>query len=78
MEISEIIPFAMGERNKGSLNQILGAFKALSELTGQFYDTSKLFLLPPNVSDVNNLKEAIFHSQDSDYMFYSQSFCHSL
>lgn len=70
MEISEIIPFAMGERNKGSLNQILGAFKALSELTGQFYDTSKLFLLPPNVFDVNNLKEAIFYSQDSDYMSF--------
>lgn len=67
MEVSEIIPFALGERNKGSLNQILGAFKALSELTGQSYDTDKLFLLPKNVSEVNDLKEAVFYTQFSDY-----------
>ena len=60
MEVSDIIPFALGERNRGFLNQILGAFKALSELTGQSYEVNKLFVLPEGVSDVNDLKEAIF------------------
>ncbi len=71
MEVSDIIPFALGERNRGFLNQILGAFKALSELTGQSYEVNKLFVLPEGVSDVNDLKEAIFYSQYNDYT----SFC---
>ncbi len=67
MESGEIIPFALGERNKGCLNQILGAFKALAELTGGVYELDRLFMLPKNVSNVEDMKEAVFYSQFESY-----------
>ncbi|MBQ8661084.1 MAG: hypothetical protein IJ482_02005, partial [Alphaproteobacteria bacterium] len=67
MESREIVPFALGERNKGDLNQILGAFKALADLTGQQYDSDRLFMLPENVSNVGDMKDAFFYSQFESY-----------
>lgn len=67
MESREIVPFALGERNKGYLNQILGAFKALADLTGQQYDSDRLFMLPENVSNVGDMKDAFFYSQFESY-----------
>lgn len=67
MNNSEIIPFSLGTPDRGFRNQVLGAFKALSELTGLQYDAGKLFLLPKGVSDYAALTEACFYSKYPSY-----------
>lgn len=67
MKISELIPFTLGERNVGYRNQILGAFKALSELTGRQYEVGQLFMLPKNVAKYEDMNEAVIYSQYADY-----------
>lgn len=77
MNNSEIIPFSLGTPDRGFRNQVLGAFKALSELTGLQYDADKLFLLPKGVKDHTTLTEAYFYSKYSSYeAFRKEHICY--
>ncbi len=67
MQNSEIIPFSLATPDRGFRNQILGAFKALSDLTGVQYDVENLFLLPNGAENYASLNEACFYSQYPSY-----------
>ena len=67
METTEITAFALGTPNVGYLNQLYGAFRALSELLGTSQKKEKMFLLPKGISDVSDLKDTVSFSKYADY-----------
>ncbi len=67
METTEITAFALGTPNIGYLNQILGAFRAISELLGTSQKKEEMFLLPKEINDVSDLKDTISFSKYADY-----------
>ena len=66
-DYADLTAFAMGTPDRGFLNQILGALRAISELTGLPEGAGHCFLLPEGVEDVSQLKESIFYSQFKNY-----------
>lgn len=67
METTEITAFALGTPNAGELNQLYGAFRALSELLGTSQKKERMFLLPKGMSDVSDLKDTVSFSKYADY-----------
>ena len=65
--------FALGTPNVGELNQIYGAFEALSELTGNQYAEKDMFLLPTDVDMINDLKEQLSYSKFKNYEQYKKT-----
>lgn len=67
MSYTNITAFAVATPDAGCRNQILGAFRALSGLTGQTCDPEKMFVLPENVQSIYNLKESLQLTQINNY-----------
>lgn len=67
MESENIVPFALATVDAGYRNQILGAFRAISELTGNEYDVNHLFILPKNCDSFDKLKIPLCASQFRSY-----------
>lgn len=61
----EIIAFPTP--NLGFRNQLLGAVRAISELRGIKFENTKCFLLPPDVSDIEDFADALLPSKFKDY-----------
>ena len=67
MEKTDFDVMAWGTANRGYLNQIYGAFKALEDLTGDTYDYDNAFLLPAGINNVRDLKENMNLSKFPNY-----------
>lgn len=64
---TEIAAFALATPNIGYQNQVLGAFKAISDLTGQKYDFDSMFLLPKNIKNPSEIRETVVCSKFPSY-----------
>ena len=71
MDNENIIPFTIAPIDTGCRNQILGAFRAISELTGNQYDFEKLFVLPKDCENFASIKTPLNASQFSSYKEFS-------
>lgn len=67
-----ITAFALATPNGGETNQILGAFKALSDLTGDIYNFENSFLLPENVNNYKEIREKLKFSDFSSYASFKK------
>ncbi len=66
MDSNRLAVFALPSLNLGYHNQILGAFRALSDLTGLDYN-DQAFLLPEGVNQTSELKTSLFETKHETY-----------
>ncbi len=71
MKNQTIIPFAFATIDNGYRNQILGAFRAILELTGEEYDIDNLFVLPKDCSHYNQVKPPLNATMFQSYKDFS-------
>ena len=71
MNDEELYPFAFAPVDVGCRNQILGAFHALSELTGNDPDFEELFVLPEGVGHYLEVKQSLKASACSSYKAFA-------
>lgn len=69
MDYKKIVPFALAPADMGYRGHILGAFQALSEVTGNVYEEDKLFIIPDGSSNYQEVKMPLFASK---YQTYSE------
>ena len=67
MKYKNIIPFALAPADTGYRNQILGAFHALAELTGNIWNDEDLFILPDNSTSFQDVRNALYASKFKSY-----------
>ena len=67
-----ITAFALATPNGGETNQILGAFKAISELTGDIYDFENSFLLPEGTNNYKEIREKLKFSDFTSYTAFKK------
>ena len=63
----EVSAFAFATPNMGEQNQLLGAFKAISDITGVPNNGENNFLLPPQAEKLSDVKETIAYSKYPSY-----------
>lgn len=63
----EVSAFAFATPNMGEQNQLLGAFKAISDITGVPDNGENNFLLPPQAEKLSDVKETIAYSKYPSY-----------
>ena len=67
MEYNEIIPFALATADVGYRSQILGAFRALADITKNRLNDDELFVLPEGCISVEDVKTTLCASQFASY-----------
>ena len=67
-----MIPFALAPIDAGCRNQILGAFDAINNLTGNVKTPDELFVLPEGISDYMDIKTPLCYSQFNNYDKFKQ------
>ena len=67
MNFADIAAFAWGTPNAGEQNQILGALKAVSDITGQNTDINKAVVLPAGVESLADMKKELSFTMYPDY-----------
>lgn len=72
MEYKEIIPFSLTTADIGYRNQILGAFHALADLTGNKWNDEDLFILPENCQSIQDVKTVLCASNFESYMEFKK------
>lgn len=70
MNYKKIAAFALATPNIGYQNQVLGAFRAISDLIGQTTDFDKMFLLPKNIKSPSEIRETIVYSKYKNYQTF--------
>lgn len=68
----EISAFALATPNMGEQNQILGAFKSISDITGMPNGGENNFLLPPQINKLSDVKEIFAYSKYLSYKEFRQ------
>ncbi len=68
----EISAFALATPNMGEQNQILGAFKSISDITGMPNGEENNFLLPPQTEKLSDVKEIFAYSKYPSYKEFRQ------
>jgi hypothetical protein len=72
MEYKEIIPFSLITADIGYRNQILGAFHAIADLTGNKWNDEDLFILPENCQSIQDVKTVLCASNFESYMEFKK------
>ena len=72
MTNNNIKAFAIAPIDAGSRNQILGAFRALNDLTGEQLDIDQMLALPEDVSSYLEIKNSVCYSKFKNYKEFKQ------
>ncbi len=72
MSTNNIYAFALAPVDTGYRNQILGAFRALNDLTGEQNDVDSMLVLPEDVPSYLEVKNSLCYSQFKNYKDFKQ------
>ncbi len=74
MTVTYLKAFALAPVDTGCRNQILGAFRALNDLTGEQDDIDSMLVLPEDVPTYLDIKNSLCYSQLKNIKILSKKY----
>lgn len=70
MAAKKYVPFAIAPADMGCRNHLLGAFRAIAELTKQKFDVAKLMVIPDGSESYSEVRQAMIYTNFASYRVF--------